>query len=57
MSKRAYLGDGVYAEFDGYHIWLSTQREEGEHRIALEPDVMAALNEFRDSLRGGERTP
>jgi hypothetical protein len=31
-----YMGDGVYASFDGYHIWLKTQ--EGM-AIALEPSV------------------
>jgi hypothetical protein len=35
-----YLGDGVYASFDGYQTWLQTL--EG-YRIALEPAVMAAL--------------
>ena len=38
----AYLGDGVYASFDGYQIWLAAN----DHRnkvVALEPAVMAAL--------------
>ena len=33
----AYLGDGVYASFDGYQIWLKTERETGWHAVALEP--------------------
>ena len=35
-----YLGDGVYAEFDGWQIWL---RGEAPERIALEPAVFEAL--------------
>lgn len=45
-----YLGDGVYASFDGYHIWLTTQREGGEHLIALDYDVLASLDEFRAAI-------
>lgn len=40
-----YLGDGVYASFDGYQIWLAAN----DHRnkvIALEPAVMNALIEY-----------
>lgn len=47
-----YLGDGVYASFDGYHIWLATEPNERgyEHRIALEPAVFEALLEYRRKL-------
>jgi hypothetical protein len=46
MSDEQYLGDGVYASFDGYQIWLRAPREEGDHRIALEPSVFRALLEY-----------
>jgi len=44
-----YLGDGVYASFDGYSytIWLKTQ--EG-NEIALEPQVFEALMRYADRL-------
>lgn len=46
-----YLGDGVYAKFDGYMIWIWTS--DGVHeseKIAIEPFVFKALIEFaRDS--------
>ena len=45
-----YLGDGVYATFDGYQIWLSTEREQGMHRIALEPSTMNALTGYADRV-------
>ena len=31
-----YIGDGVYASYDGGQIWLHTERETGWHRIALD---------------------
>ena len=37
-----YLGDGVYAEYDGYHIILDLTQQ-GNCRIALEPEVMKKL--------------
>lgn len=52
MADRIYLGDAVYAEYDGYGVWLTTMRAEGEHRIYLEPAALAALNEFVAAKRG-----
>jgi hypothetical protein len=45
-----YLGDGVYASFDGYQIWLKTERENGWHEIALEPPVVSALVAYADRI-------
>lgn len=49
MSR--YLGDGVYASFDGHHVWLHV----GDHRnrpvVALEPEVLAALNDYDRDVR------
>jgi len=45
------LGDGLYAEFDGYHIILKTQRDTEEHYVALEPEVFSALIEYEKDLR------
>jgi hypothetical protein len=52
MSETAatYLGDGVYASCDGWHIWLRTSRESGVHEIALEPPVIDALIEYVKSI-------
>jgi hypothetical protein len=38
----AYLGDGVYASYDGFQIWLRTTGDNGQH-IALEPRVLIEL--------------
>lgn len=47
----SYLGDGVYAKFDGYHIWLWLQSGE---RIALEPDVFFALKQYAKRCEMGD---
>lgn len=38
-----YIGDGVYASHDGWHIWLRTL--EGM-AVALEPEVFQELNRY-----------
>lgn len=38
-----YLGDGVYASFDGRHITLDLRAQDTTTYIALEPAVMEAL--------------
>jgi hypothetical protein len=48
-----YLGDGVYASFDGYHIWLQTDshlEHEATNRIALEPEVFTALVQYQTAV-------
>lgn len=48
---KTYLGDAVYADFDGYNIVLTTEYGlEPSNTIALEPSVLASLLAFRDSL-------
>ncbi len=46
MEDETYLGDGVYASFDGYQIWLDTRAQYPVNRIALEPSVYAALTNY-----------
>jgi hypothetical protein len=45
MSE-VYLGDGLYASFDGYMITLRAPREHGDHWVGLEPITFAALAEY-----------
>jgi hypothetical protein len=47
--EERYLGDGVYASCDGYHIILDL-RAQDRSRIALEPPVFDALVRYRDDL-------
>jgi len=44
-----YLGDAVYASYDGYHIWLKTG-DGNNQRIALEPAVYRALVDYHTEL-------
>lgn len=46
MEREVYLGDGCYASFDGWQIWLRAPRERGDHVIALEPLTLRALMDF-----------
>jgi GT2 family glycosyltransferase len=41
-----YIGDGVYAGYDGYQVWIYTDRDDGRSYIALEPDVLDALADY-----------
>ncbi len=44
-----YIGDGVYAFFNGFGIWLRTGNHEDEKcddKIYLEPCVLNSLNSF-----------
>ncbi len=46
MSTETYLGDGLYASFDGFMVTLRAPRRGGDHWVGLEPDVMRSLIQF-----------
>lgn len=47
-----YIGDSVYAEFDGYSITLTTEYGFGpSNTIILEPSVYKALVRFVGNLK------
>lgn len=53
LMKDRYLGDGVYASFDGYQIWLDLrgiQCQAQRTRIAMTNDVVNALVKYRDDV-------
>lgn len=54
MENEVYLGDAVYASFDGYQIWLRTG-DGNNQRIALEPDVYYRLVEFANGLKSNAK--
>ena len=45
-----YLGDGVYASFDGWHIKLDLRGQDNFTVIALEPGVLAQLDNYRKRI-------
>lgn len=52
-SNKQYLGDSVYAEWDGYHIILMTENglpTDPSNRIYIEPQVLDALNNYAKTL-------
>jgi acyl-CoA thioesterase FadM len=51
QEDNIYLGDGVYASFDGYQIWLAVNHHENK-QVALEPKVMEALLEYANRVLG-----
>jgi hypothetical protein len=59
-SDELYLGDGLYASFDGWSIKLRAPREGGDHVVYLEPDLYQALTAYaarcwrRDGETDGE---
>jgi hypothetical protein len=47
-----YLGDGLYAHFDGYNVILRAPREDGvEHVICIEPEVWKQLLKYVATLK------
>lgn len=52
---KVYLGDGAYAKFDGFGIWLTTENGiEATNEIYLEPEVYAALVAFVEKIRSAK---
>jgi hypothetical protein len=49
--NETYLGDGLYASFDGYQVWLRAPREHDDHEIALEPSVLDAFDKYIRELK------
>jgi hypothetical protein len=41
-----YLGDGLYASFDGYQFRLRAPREDGDHFVFLDPSVIDAFARY-----------
>lgn len=46
-----YLGDGLFASFDGFQIRLWTDRGGEVHEVFIEPKVWMALLQFVEELR------
>jgi hypothetical protein len=46
MEKETYIGDGLYASFDGYQIKLRAPRDGGDHEVYLESSAFEELMKF-----------
>ena len=50
-EKKVYLGDSVYAAFDGFHIVLTTDNgHRPSNKIALEDTVIKALLSYIERI-------
>ena len=52
--QEIYLGDGLYAWFDGYQFVLRAPREDGDHRVMLEPDVLQSFLQYVKEVEEGQ---
>jgi hypothetical protein len=51
---RAYLGDSIYASFDGFNVVLTTENGlEPSNTIVLEPQVCQELINFITNIQNG----
>jgi hypothetical protein len=49
---KTYLGDGLYADFDGYHVVLTAENGiRATNTVYLDPQVLQAFSEYLKSLR------
>jgi hypothetical protein len=50
-ENKIYLGDGVYADYDGFGVVLTTENGiRVTNTIVLEPDALAALNQYYERM-------
>jgi hypothetical protein len=57
MTQETYLGDGLYASYDGYQIKLRAPRVDGDHEIYLDDMVTLKLMEFIGQALHGPKAP
>lgn len=61
-EKEEYLGDGLYASFDGWQVCLRAPRRGGDHYVYLEPEAFRSLmswmerNLLLEHMRKGARS-
>jgi hypothetical protein len=49
-ERETYLGDGLYASFDGWQVRLRAPRENGDHQVFLEALTLQEFLRFLDAL-------
>ena len=51
LQDAEYLGDGLYAGHDGFHVWLvAHDGYRTTNAVGLEPPVLKAFDEYRERL-------
>ena len=51
MNNETYLGDGLYASYDGWQVTLRVPRGHTDHYVCLDPYVGQALMQYIEKLR------
>lgn len=51
ITAEEYLGDGLYVSFDGWQFTLRTPRDHSNHYVCLEPEVLAAFEQYVKRIR------
>jgi hypothetical protein len=49
-ERETYIGDGLYASFDGFQIRLRAPRDGGDHEVYLDQSTLQAFMQFLDAL-------
>ena len=47
-----HLGDGVYASFDGYQVWLHVNSHEAPPVVAIEAGVLSNMVTYWNDVHG-----
>ena len=50
-TNETYLGDGLYAKYDGFALWLRAPRAGGDHEVALEPQIFLQFLKFAAGIK------
>jgi hypothetical protein len=50
-NVETYLGDGLYASFDGFQFCLRAPRDMGDHEVYLEPSTLRAFEDYVKRVR------
>jgi hypothetical protein len=50
MAEETYLGDGLYARYDGFEIWLRAPRGGGDHEVCLDTGMLKQLQSMVDNF-------
>ena len=52
LLKKEYIGDGAYAHFDGYSIWLTTSDGYTDtNKVCLGPPVLRSFLEYVEKVQ------
>ena len=50
-GHETYLGDALYASFDGWYVVLRALRDDGNYWITLEPAVLSAFIDYVEKIK------